>query len=452
MLMIFVHIAWRLDTTVSTDIYVNIVPQSQEVEEPKKSIPNDFENLSEELMEKDELSTNSTIIERSTLPRTSAIPYNILHPGERYMMYSSSGGYNNQLYNLAIALKIASKHNRTLIIPMAMRHTDGWLFHERLRQIDGLPMDHCIDFQRLERKGNILPLDIPILKFAVEYLRLNTTTWESNKKLLLVNLNQDKTKNQKFPSDKYIGNQLSSKKQVVWLRKMFYIYTHQSQFRFGGVIEDLMDLGHIQPAPYLHFLGENIIKLAFQSGSFNAMHIRLGDFVLQDRSGKDASKYLAVGLRRNWRRNKTLYIASEPGAELYFAPLKVYFRNVMRARDLIKFDAVKVLLGELSLSLPSSHIRVDVFGIIEAVICSLANDFVGTAVSTFSRTIVRLRRFRKEETPSVNVGILSYSKAGPNDFNRIKNAGIRYERTDIGNIKISNGKDQNMPEAFILNV
>jgi len=59
--------------------------------------------------------------------RTSRLPYNFILPGERYLIYSPSGGFNNQREELESAVQIALMTNRTLLAPMAGKHTSFWL-------------------------------------------------------------------------------------------------------------------------------------------------------------------------------------------------------------------------------------------------------------------------------------------------------------------------------------
>ena len=101
------------------------------------------------------------------VPRTSNATYNEVADDERYFVYSPSGGFNNQRLELEFALRMAKVFNRTLVVPMAAKHSDLWRGYWYLSQEDLYPMDRIIDFKHMESYGvKLLPLNITLSKFV----------------------------------------------------------------------------------------------------------------------------------------------------------------------------------------------------------------------------------------------------------------------------------------------
>jgi len=384
----------------------------------------------------------------SQLPRTGTVPYNILQDGSRYLLYSPSGGYNNQLHSLAVAATIASKHHLILIVPMAMRHTDYWYGYEKLGSNDGVPMDHCVDFVTFESGEGIktLPLDIPLAHFASKYLNLSSQPYKSNEKVFILDMDS-----RSLPSQGKVHSILSNTAhKVVWLRKQFYAFTHTAAYAMGGFGHAVMDKGNILPTPFLYTVARQVVDTAFgPRQEFGAMHIRLGDFVIQRKTGLDATKYLATAVKRRWKPTDRIYVASEPGQDSYFRPLSNYFVNMVRASDLTKSLNASKILREFGELLPETHIRVDVFGIVEAIICSLANDFIGTEVSTFSKTILRFRKFKKSGGETLELGTRTGGRAFKSDFVYLESAGITVVKGNVNTDASMNGKDDLLPKEWL---
>ena len=104
------------------------------------------------------------------LPRTSPVPYGELRTDERYLVYSPSGGWSNQMWELATALILARQANRTLVVPMAAKHTNGWGRYALLGEDSLVPMDRVLDLEHMERafaseaprRRRLVPLDRPL--------------------------------------------------------------------------------------------------------------------------------------------------------------------------------------------------------------------------------------------------------------------------------------------------
>lgn len=76
-------------------------------------------------------------------------------------MYSPSGGFNNQRKELEYSLKIAALLNRSLLVPLAAKHSSRWVKYHELEYADTLPMDYILDFNALAQFGTpIVPLNV----------------------------------------------------------------------------------------------------------------------------------------------------------------------------------------------------------------------------------------------------------------------------------------------------
>lgn len=101
------------------------------------------------------------------VPRTTNRAYNDVSNEEKYFMYSPSGGFNNQRLELEFALRMAKVFNRTLVVPMAGKHSDLWRGYWYLPNEDLFPMDRIIDLEHMEDYGvKLLPLNISLSRFV----------------------------------------------------------------------------------------------------------------------------------------------------------------------------------------------------------------------------------------------------------------------------------------------
>lgn len=115
----------------------------------------------------------TTLLSTSMRPvRTSAVGYNEVKDGERYFVYSPSGGFNNQRKELESAMRIAIVLNRTLLVPMIAKHTSGWSKYHDLKNESLLPADVLLDFELMKRyspKLKLVPMNIPVKQLEEKF-------------------------------------------------------------------------------------------------------------------------------------------------------------------------------------------------------------------------------------------------------------------------------------------
>jgi hypothetical protein len=126
---------------------------------------------------------------------------------------------------------------------------------------------------------------------------------------------------------------------------------------------------------WLFDIGAEIVaKIVERHGLYNAVHIRRGDFQYTETRipAEDMLRHTAPLLKSNGV--KTLFVASDEKSDSFFDPFRQDF-HVIRLGEFLK--EVKV----------EKHY----FGLLDQIICSAGELFIGTELSTFSAHITRLR-------------------------------------------------------------
>jgi len=152
----------------------------------------------------------------------------------------------------------------------------------------------------------------------------------------------------------------------------------------------------VRAAPEIRAVALEIVKRTFGGPlSFNAAHVRLGDYA--DRAARPDVWVSRLESRR-FRGNVPLYIATDARGgktrTTYFAPFTARFRNVSFHNALAPRSLVQAYLRAFP-----AETRADFFGIVEQHICVLSKRFAGTSFSTFSAHIDFMRGFKAETFP-----------------------------------------------------
>ena len=105
------------------------------------------------------------------------MPYNQINLDEKYLIYSPSGGFNNQREELESAVEVAFLLNRTLFVPMAGKHTSFWMRYGMLRpeRNEVVPMDHVLDLDYLgsyETGVRLVPLNNTIYRLVSNFVKV----------------------------------------------------------------------------------------------------------------------------------------------------------------------------------------------------------------------------------------------------------------------------------------
>ena len=146
--------------------------------------------------------------------------------------------------------------------------------------------------------------------------------------------------------------------------------------------------------------GGIVHQILTRYGRYNAVHVRRNEF--QFKEVWIPMKEVAENVQNLLSPDMPLFIATDVKEKSEFEEFKSVYRN--QVLFLSDFDTM--LEG----------INVNWFGMIDQVICTAAERFVGTDLSTFSANIVRMRGFME---PDVAPDKLMY-------VNTDKNSGIPY--------------------------
>ena len=360
----------------------------------------------------------------SLLPRTTHGEYNVMQPGVRYLLYSPSGGWGNQLMCLANAVTLARMSGKTLVVPMHGKHSNLYRGFLKLNHSELVPMDQVIDFEHVRERTrvNFLFLNVTIS----DWLRLYTTRSDS----FYHNLPGEGLMHAKDPAEyTRVKRSCRKKKQLVYLKGRFFTARwldgatlHSARTApylqdLAAAIAEAMRTGVFerlqkqpkQPQPELpassSSTGTGTTTTTTTSvGRFNAMHIRLGDY--SKRAGADAKFFLNNAQLNGFAKDVPLYVAAEePRNHSYFKPLIEYFDTIVFFEDVLKVKELHMHLVDFVLRTPTSKVRDSVGGMMEQLICAHADRFLGTKISTWSMDVRRKRADVKDAVPQLWVSM-----------------------------------------------
>lgn len=166
---------------------------------------------------------------------------------------------------------------------------------------------------------------------------------------------------------------------------------------------------HVRYSPYLLKLSYLISKNFFNN-DFDAFHVRLGDYSKKAKlSVHDGSGFVNFGLQNGFSKERPVYIATDGDVfddlskhkfSNWFSPFRA-FKKVIPETRLAEDDEIAGALMDFRNRLPNSDIYRDMFGLVEQLVCARARTFVGTSVSTFTKTIVQKRVHLKSAVPDM---------------------------------------------------
>ncbi len=335
-------------------------------------------------------------------PRTWNHEYNKIDlTSNRYFVYSSSGGFNNQRAILEYAIWISRYLNRTLIIPMAGKHTQMWYKHEELLPQHLFPMDRLLDIRVLERiylqstidnsDGSGQPtasLDANAFSSKSPYVVLNISVPLFIKDLERRNIDMHTMFH--YQTKQWTQKDLEQFKGIK--SSILYFKGGEMYHRWGFPAKEMEFIQrHVVYSPAIRKLAIDLSR-SF-SGPFNAVHIRLGDYTGRTPSSVSFLNKMLQGYSFN--TTYPLYIATEPTSSIsYFKPILDKFPRVVFSKNLpnepiMKFKSI----------FPPGQIRNDMLGILEQLLCVAAKKFVPTDFSTFSAWINFMRKHKEDSFP-----------------------------------------------------
>jgi hypothetical protein len=331
----------------------------------------------------------------SRLPRTSSRAYNELSPSARYLVYTPSGGFSNQLICLLGAIHAARRSNRTVVVPMKAKHSDMWGAYWGLRPTDLVPFDHALDFDYMERMTQVplLPLNVTLREFhqsALGGARRSTAGVD-----MLPIRSKGLKKAKSWQLSQFLDKVIASSKHVVVVWGGWFNHAYADA---GN------DWANVRFAPYLARFSEVIARRALNS-SFNAVHVRLGDYTARAKASSsvfDAHAWASRAAALRFDRELPLYIATDDRKNPdYFKPLLRMFRRTIRLHDILAEPVVAAWMRDLRRRVPGEGVFDSLFGMVDQLVCARADKFVGTALSTFTQFILESRKHIARWLPDV---------------------------------------------------
>jgi GDP-fucose protein O-fucosyltransferase len=133
-------------------------------------------------------------------------------------------------------------------------------------------------------------------------------------------------------------------------------------------------------------------------GSFDSMHVRRGDFKNLATYNESLDGAERIITDRYFTKFRTVYIATDEQDKTFFGPLHHHY-NILFLQD---FD--HLLKG----------VDPNYYGMIEQLVCSRGDKFVGTLYSTFTSYVNRVRGYhaQKSQSPEALKGMLSSEYMG----------------------------------------
>ena len=335
----------------------------------------------------------SDVLHIRDAPRTYAGPYNEIKPEEKYFIYQTSGGFSNQRWMLAQVLEMARILDRTLVVPMIAQHTNMWGRNWKLSGDKMFPADRLLDFPHMANNGlKVVPLNITVKEFVERWEYPGFETKTSPNWYIYYDANGMARKHHEHKLSETWSSWKSRKEKFIFLAgasawQMDIVNPNNHHIGIENALD--WEWKYTRFSPYFRGLALRFSKKLF-GGNYNAMHVRMGDYSYK-RDMKELPLRLILRLKKEHfeKTSKNLYIATEPKTK------RTLFWRVQKHFD-VKYstDLDKNLLQEFDALFSEhhhDHLRNDILGNIEQMICALGKQFAGTMFSTFSKWIYSMR-------------------------------------------------------------
>jgi hypothetical protein len=346
----------------------------------------------------------------SLLPRTLEVAYNEMSAGERYLTYTPSGGWGNQLIELLCATALAMRRNRTVVVPMHARHSSMWTSYLELEQADLVPMDHVLDMRALSELtgARFLPLSIPLARWLSEVEQGGHVSGGAG--AVRARVYSIPSSGLRFPKEGRKAWRRVEREVDVDGEKDALILFRGGFYSWAWLNYDW--LSKVRFAPYLQEMAAAAAEV-LGGGVYNAVHVRLGDYRHRVKAA-DATAFVEGAQRTlGFDKSDWLYVAAEESRKhRFFKPLLTGFDKVAFQEDLVRDPRFHRHMVDFLLRTPNSKVRNCVFGLVEQLICARAQRFLGTRVSTWSMTVGGLRRFLQYTVPALFEELAQQRAAG----------------------------------------
>ena len=326
-------------------------------------------------------------------PRTYSGEYNEILPGKKYLVFQSSGGFSNQRGILSQFLELARMLNRTCIVPMITKHTSMWRVAWNVKRKNAFPADRLFDFPYMQSQGvDVVPLNVTLKEFLYTIGRENG--FGSSEHDTYYSIIKNSSKDWFIHHDRNQVDRQNRRPRAFQSVKTWGIKEEKFIFMSGAsgwqrlINYDVWRWKYTRFSPYFRGLAIRLSQQLF-GGDYNAVHVRMGDYSAKRKNVKIGWLFSQRMLRAKFGSvSKNVYIATEPNT-----PKDRLMGITIRYNSAFSSDLDKDILAEFEslFTKEQQHIRNDILGNVEQLVCALGKKFEGTGFSTFSRWIKRLR-------------------------------------------------------------
>jgi len=350
----------------------------------------------------------------------------------KFLLFQTSGGFNNQRIILQRALRMCQITQRICIIPMAARHSSMYSTYNKLSvEIDLWDMSKVVDFPQLAKYSKIVPLTIPFVQ-AVKLLQSKIKSTKSWFVLEYTTPTRITTATYLESLNKRPERILSLAGSTVW-----------KCFGKPSIANEWIEPVHpyFKYSPFFRSFAGEAVKALFGVKPFLAIHSRQQDhgdkWISEHAKMKDDSIVVAGDATMHSESFSTkfmpndIWLTDDPGyllkktiaqvsskhdipvlgVDLYIAT-KPSSKNAQIYANLtdtyslyFSQDIPAVLLGKFDsyFTVEQARLRNDMLGVIEQLICAHAYLYVGFMTSTFSKYIATLRSLPYSHIESTSV-------------------------------------------------
>jgi len=365
------------------------------------------------------------------LPRASQRRYNDLDQflGGKFLVYTPSGGFNNQLIALLQAVYFAKRTGRVLIVPPAGSHKNfnsGYWNNE-----DITPMDTVVDLDHLEKYSEVglLPVN-KMLKSYFDDLEIEMKTRPGKRrdgrvvKVIIPVQTKDVEVIDLMPTMNSPGKGFLHMKITSSYKILLESIKSEARFLvffgrfFSKHYDQFLPWDGLSYTPFFRAFAKTIAQNTFQGHDFHAMHIRVRDKLYLYKKAHtskqfktlDATIFLKAAEEINMDLELPIYVATDnpsPRKSKFFRKFLSSMKDVHFGEDLDKNTVTKSWMKRFDSAFESNELHDAIFSALEQLICVHATKFVGSKHSTLSRVIHRMRENLWSSLPDLADELLS---------------------------------------------
>mmetsp|Transcript_22091 Transcript_22091/g.43476 ORF Transcript_22091/g.43476 Transcript_22091/m.43476 type:complete len:536 (-) Transcript_22091:87-1694(-) len=293
----------------------------------------------------------------------------------RFFLYQPSGGWGNQRLILRWAIIAANAMNRTLVLPPVAPHANFYAGFNKFSSNEVLNMGQVLDLDTLASRvqAGIRVHDGDMTSYETKILQ--NRTWRVYERPQAISFIQEKMILRRWASE--------TADVVYWHKTSMWKCCATMDVNYYAFIQYGMEFSKTLQGVALQSVTSMVPR-------YNAIHFRRGDSQIMER--RNVHKYVKYhrSSMRYMNRSLPLYIATDERDRAMFQPLiTTYgFSKLVFAEDL-----AEDIMGPFMAQVPAT-MRGDVYGFIDQIICVYAEQWSGSALSTFSYVISAMRNNR----------------------------------------------------------